>query len=172
LLAEYSPGTFTQWVGDNVDHNAGTLDGRGTLHGMGSIAVSTPTDNVPLTAQSRVITRQQRVKVNELVRDKGVPILQYANPHGRGLASIFYKPIVELQVSFTLPSELYSNLLWHSGWRFNNTTRPRANWSGFMENATHHLTVFANLKCSFYSCMYSTLIYIQGQAEQLNIPTP
>ncbi len=78
----------------------GTLDGSGTLHGMGIIAVSTPKDNVPLTAKSRVITRQQRVKVNELVRDKGVPILQYVSPRNRGLASITYKPIVELQVPF------------------------------------------------------------------------
>ena len=28
LLAEYFPGTFTQWVADNVDHNVATLDGR------------------------------------------------------------------------------------------------------------------------------------------------
>ena len=29
LLTEYSPGTFTQWVADNVDHNVATLDGQG-----------------------------------------------------------------------------------------------------------------------------------------------
>ena len=41
LLLEYLPGTFTQWVADNVDHNEGTLDGKGTVHDMGIIAVST-----------------------------------------------------------------------------------------------------------------------------------
>jgi len=25
--------SFTQWVGDNVDHNTGTLDGCATFHG-------------------------------------------------------------------------------------------------------------------------------------------
>ncbi|CAB4000918.1 Hypothetical predicted protein [Paramuricea clavata] len=40
LLAEYFPGTFTEWVADNVDHNVATLDGQGTFHGMGIIAVS------------------------------------------------------------------------------------------------------------------------------------
>lgn len=42
LLSEYTPGTFTQWVADNVDHNVITLDGQGTFHGMGIIAISTP----------------------------------------------------------------------------------------------------------------------------------
>ena len=74
LLAEYFPGTFTQWVADNVDHNVATLDGKGTLHGMGIIAVSTPKDSVPLTTKSRVIARQQRVKVNELVRNTHLTI--------------------------------------------------------------------------------------------------
>ena len=51
-----------------------TLDGISTLHGIGIIAVSTPRESVPLTAKSQVIARQQRVKVNELVRNKGVLI--------------------------------------------------------------------------------------------------
>ena len=82
---------------------------------MGIIAISTPKDNVPLCAKSRKISRQQRIKVDEVVREKGVPILQYyVGPHEKGLASVFYKPVIELQVPHTLPSELYSNLLWHS----------------------------------------------------------
>jgi len=32
------PSCFTQWVGDNVDHNTGTIDGHGSFHGMGLIA--------------------------------------------------------------------------------------------------------------------------------------
>ena len=75
LLAEYLPDAFTQWVADNVDHNVASLDGTGSLQGMGIIAVSTPKDNVPLIAKSRVISRQPRVKVTELVKDEGVPIL-------------------------------------------------------------------------------------------------
>ena len=82
LLAEYFPGTFTQWVADNVDHNVASLDGNSSLHGMGIIAISTPKDNVPLCAKSRKISRQQRIKVDEVVREKGVPILQYyVGPH-------------------------------------------------------------------------------------------
>ena len=31
--------TFVQYVGDNVDHNIATLNGKGTFHGMGIIAM-------------------------------------------------------------------------------------------------------------------------------------
>ena len=90
LQSSYLPGAFAQWVADNVDHNVASLDGTGSLHGMGIIAVSTPKDNVPLIANSRVISRQPRVKVTELVKDKEVPILQYVGPHVQPLASVLY----------------------------------------------------------------------------------
>ena len=94
LLAEYFPGTFTQWVANNVDHNVASLDGNGSFHGMGIIAISTPKDDVPLCAKSRKISRH--IKVDEVVREKGVPILQYyVDPHEKGLASVFYKPVIE-----------------------------------------------------------------------------
>ena len=76
LLTEYPQGTFTQWVTDNVDHNIATLSGEGTFHGMGIIAVSTSKDKTHLVKKSRVISRQQRIKVSELVNDKGVSIIQ------------------------------------------------------------------------------------------------
>ena len=53
LITEYFPGTFTQWVADNVDHNVATLDGQGTFHGMGIIANSQ--SNTPLITKSRAI---------------------------------------------------------------------------------------------------------------------
>ena len=146
LLSEYLPGTFTQWVADNVDHNIGTLGGKGNLHGMGIIAVLTPHSAIPLSTKSWVITSQRKRNTNFVL----------CSPTEKGLASVFIKPVVELQVSHTLPPELYSNLLWHSGWMFIKAAVPSSNWSGFME-----------------SCVYSTLIYIQRrQAEELNTPSP
>ena len=183
LLAEYFPGTFTQWVADNVDHNVATLDGQETFHGMGIIAVSSPKDNTPLVSKSRVIRRQRRLTVDDLVKDKGVPIFQYTWPPKKGLASVIYKPILQLQVPYTMPSELCSDLLWHSGWIFSTATRPRSNWSGFMQHMFSdnlHLTPksevlllpIIDLNPSDETCIYSTLTYIERQAEQLNIPTP
>ena len=57
LLSEYIPGTFTQWVADNVDHNVVSLDGQGSFHSMGIIAVSSSKDAVPLHTRARVILR-------------------------------------------------------------------------------------------------------------------
>ena len=59
-----------------VDHNIATLSGEGTFHGIGIIAVSTSEDKTHLVKKSRVISRQQRIKVSELVNDKGVSIIQ------------------------------------------------------------------------------------------------
>ena len=58
MLTEYLPGTFTQWVANNVDHNVATLNGEGTFHGMGIIAVLTSKDETPLISKAWVISRQ------------------------------------------------------------------------------------------------------------------
>ena len=131
--SEYPPDTFTQWAANNVDHSVAILDGQGTFHGMGIIAISTAKDHAPLKVQlwTWIISRQQYTKVNVLVKDKGVPIVKYVDFPKKGLASVMYKPTIQLQFPYTLPSDLYSDLLWHSGWVFNEA-RPRPNWSGFM----------------------------------------
>ena len=49
IIAQYIPGTFTQLVADNIDHNVATLNGQETFHGMGIIADSTPKDKKPIT---------------------------------------------------------------------------------------------------------------------------
>jgi len=149
-----------------------SLDGTGNLHGMGIIAVS-------LYA---MISRKPHVKVTELVKDKGVPILQYVSPPVQSLASVFYKPIIEIQIPYTAPSDFYSNLLWYSGWTFSDIAR-RVNWSGFMQNAFSSyndsycksdmlLLPIIDLSPSDDNFMYSTLSYIRHQAELVNIPTP
>ena len=51
-LQQYFPGSFVQWIADNVDHNIVTLDGKGTFHGMGIVASSTASNN---SLQSHVI---------------------------------------------------------------------------------------------------------------------
>ena len=37
---ECFPAMFTQWVGNNVDHNVDSLDGSGSFDGMGLIAIA------------------------------------------------------------------------------------------------------------------------------------
>ena len=43
---------FLQYSADNVDHNMRSIDGKGTFHGMGIIAMVTP-----LTKTSRTIPK-------------------------------------------------------------------------------------------------------------------
>ena len=122
LLTEYLPGAFTQWVGDNVDHNLATLDGQGTFHGMGIIALTTPKDCQVLSCPT--IKRHKSVNVHELVKNKGVPILQYQGSIKEASALLTFKPIIELQVPYTLPLQLCSDTLWHSGWIFSEEAKP------------------------------------------------
>ena len=108
-------------------------------------------------------------------------------PPKKGLSSVMYKPTIQLQFPYTLPSDLYSDLLWHSGWMFSNEARPRPNWSGFMQHIysdTHAsnqcqvsnsevlLLPIIDLSPTDHSCIYSTLGYIQSQAIHLNTPKP
>jgi len=71
LLSEYIPGTFTQWLADNVDHDVVSLDGQGSFHGMEIIAVSPPKESVPLHIRTRVIPRLSRISANEVEETKG-----------------------------------------------------------------------------------------------------
>ena len=69
ILHSIPCGTFTQFVGDNVDHNICTLDGKRTFHGMGILAASTYKDGIqtqtlpikrhPFT-QNTAITQKKR----------------------------------------------------------------------------------------------------------------
>ena len=40
VLQTIAADSFSQWSADNVDHNVKTIDGKGSLHGMG-IVIST-----------------------------------------------------------------------------------------------------------------------------------
>ena len=45
-------------IGDNVDHNARTLDGKNTFHGMGMIAATIPYQN----ANSLLVPRKSVIE--------------------------------------------------------------------------------------------------------------
>ena len=64
-------GQFVQYAADNVDHNIQTLDGYGTFHGMGMVAILTPGKCV-----THVIPRH-KVTTNEILRSRQVTIHYY-----------------------------------------------------------------------------------------------
>jgi len=111
ILTGYLPGTFTQCVADNIDHNVATLGGHDTFHGMDIIAFSSPKSGTTLTTNSRVIKRQKHMKVKELVKDQGIPIILYISTLKRCPRAVTLKPFIELQVPYILLSKLSCNLL-------------------------------------------------------------
>ena len=70
-------GCFGQWSADNVDHNVRTLDGKGTLHGMG-IELSTTGANVA-AASSKLpyIPRQRLMEQGDVAQNNSCcPVLR------------------------------------------------------------------------------------------------
>ena len=62
---------FTQWVGDNVDHNIQTLTGKRKFHGMGIISTRSNSNS-----NFKAISRKQHKSVTNLA-DCGVKVESY-----------------------------------------------------------------------------------------------
>ena len=86
-----------------------------------------------------------------------------------------------MQVPYTLPLDISSDLIWHTGWLACEAEQPRPSWSGFMQQAFscdgYEKSEFlflpiVDLNPSNETCIYSTLLYIENQALQLGIPVP
>lgn len=76
-----------------------------------------------------------------------------------------------------------SDLLWHLGSISSDVEKARPNWSGSMQHIFNSddnfvpksevlLLPIVDMNPSDDDCIYSTLTYIQTQAQRLNIPTP
>ena len=77
------PGSFVQWIADNVDHNSRTIDGKNTFHGMGIVTSVTPS----LSSLSTAIKRSHDSKnIKPLSCSKSIPLRDY---HGKALLPAF-----------------------------------------------------------------------------------
>ena len=100
-----------------MDHNIVTLDGQGTFHGMGIIAVCTKTSRSDENYfNEERILRMKRVRAGEIIKNRGIKIQLYCSPEKPGLSSISFKSKKQLQTPFTLPLSLNLDLLWSSSW--------------------------------------------------------
>ena len=111
LLREYLPGTFTQWMADNVDHNPMTLDGKDSLHAMGCVSSTIFERNAHIKLQP--IKRQKRKLAYQIIQGKGIPVVEYSPPENSGLSSVFFKPELQLQMPYILPPDTSLDMLWH-----------------------------------------------------------
>ncbi|KAL8575022.1 hypothetical protein ACOMHN_063554 [Nucella lapillus] len=82
---------FLQYVGDNMDHNACTLNGNHTFHGMGIIASATPG-----TSQARAVPRLNVTSKD--VKDVGTIDITYFQGNRAHFGNIMYKDIEDLRM--------------------------------------------------------------------------
>ena len=137
------PTAFTQWSGDNVDHNVHTLDGSNTFHGMGIISMTTPYTRFASVENLNggqfapaVVLRLPHVKVGNLTKDRGIPIIYYTLPEKCSLSLLRFKPIQHFYYPYVLPTSVSSHLVWDAGIVCMDEGNPRPNWSGFMQQVS------------------------------------
>ena len=178
------PDAFTQWAADNVDHNVATLDGIGSFHGMGVIAMAVQHNTGSLNSGSfgeKAVARCKRMQVSQLTKHRGIKIHHYCAPEVSPFKLLCFKPRTDLNSLCCISPCLNLELLWHVGWYFRSSSNPRPCWSGFMQDvvkgvhppsADFRLLPIIDLNPNDRSCIYSTLLFVEQQAERLNIPVP
>ena len=127
------PKVFTQFAGDNFDHNIRTLDGLGTFHGMGIIAISTPFPGNSVLKERDKISQGKDITSEVSVNNKVIAMHNYMHPVKFALSSKEIKPLIKLQSPVILPSNDIGNLR-QASWYFRNSSNYRPNWSGYMQN--------------------------------------
>ena len=92
IIKSVIQGYFSQWSGDNVDHNV-SLNGKGLLHGIGVVLLSTSlNDNEARKLPSLpAIPGQKLKKAWDVVQGKGIPVLQCEIPEEAGLSKLMSK---------------------------------------------------------------------------------
>ena len=162
---------FTQWIGDNVDHNVCTIDGKNTFHGMGIISSSMESSSLTI----KIPRIKKLLKVGDITESKGIPLLQYINEGRQTLATVKLTKLKDLPESINRSKN--ANLIWQMGYFFK---KEQPQWSGFMQRnlsgnhpgkANFCFLPIINLNSSDESCIFSTLVFIENQAKILNIPT-
>ena len=99
---------LSQWSEDNVDHNVSSLNGKGVLHEMGVVVLSTClSDHEARKLPSlRAIPGQKLKKASDVVQEKDIPILQYEIPEESGLSKLMFKKMSEITFPSLQPKDL------------------------------------------------------------------
>ena len=118
------------------------------------------------------------MKVEDLIKDRGIPIKPYILPVISGLSKIKFKPLVQLKSPFVLPKDILLDLMWHSARFLKN---PLPSWSGYMSKISQgdypgvsdtQMLPIIDLDPTNLTCIFSTLSFIVKQAKHLNMKTP
>ena len=160
----YNQEHYVQYVADNVDHNVATLDGTGTFHGMGIIAVVTP------QIQARKIVPKVPVNAKDIAAVGRINIEFFKIPPKIPPLSYLQLPCIQVEDP---TSQL--DVLWKSSLLLRS---PRPSWSGTMQMLHHGnypgqaSVVFLpmiDLAPSDPSCIFSTLKFVTSQALEYDV---
>ena len=138
---------FIQYIGDNVDHNSRTLDGRDTFHGMGIIVAATSR----LDSHS-VIPRLKNVATED--------ILKLTN-----IERVILPSKKKIQIKFqTLHDPIQNSIdslstMWAATWLL-NPKQPL--WSGYMQMVGFMPII--DLKSPDPICILSTMKFVTEQS--------
>ncbi|WAR07353.1 LOW QUALITY PROTEIN: hypothetical protein MAR_017311, partial [Mya arenaria] len=118
--------SYTKFVADNVDHNACTLDGHGTFHGMGIIACTSPGSDVKMPIPIKEIPLEEILELGKI----RIKFVSHSNSVEPGLVfenlqSESNHLVNELQTEDE-HFDLFSKIIWSL-----NTRRP--SWSGIIQ---------------------------------------
>ena len=171
---------FMQFIADNVDHNIVTFNGEGTFHGMGILSATV--GNGKFNTEVRLKRPSKLVKIEDLMsKSPAISIRDYIAPERSKFTALKLKPMVELMSPYVLPKSVSLDIKWKIATLFSKPERPCPNWNGYMQLMTEdnhsqeaiftfHLII--NMNPSNYTCIYTTLCYIEDQCQKLDIQTP
>ena len=172
--------SFTQWSADNVDHNVRTLDGKGSLHGMGIVYSITNKFSSSDSTSLPLVKHNKLKKVKDLNSHQGIYIKNYTPSATTGLSKLVFKKRSSLDVmqEFDIPAKY--GILWNCA-IFLRERGTRPNWSGYMNEVCSReypgqsnvsLLPIIDLNPGDLSCIYSTLIFIIDQSKRINVKIP
>ena len=119
--------SFTQWSADNVDHNVRTLDGKGSLHGMGIIFSTTSKFGPSYRTRNSPIKRNKLKKVEDVIKKQGIPIKNYSPSSTTRLSNLIFEERCALDIMQDIYAPIQLDLLWNSA-IFLKEKGTRPNW--------------------------------------------
>jgi hypothetical protein len=152
-------GSFVQFIADNADHNAATLDGHGTFHGMGMMAGFSPSFKVDRAVPRKSVNKKElqaaaKVPIKPWTQEKKQPPLLYGQHDTTPLNTTWCA----------------CDLLWKISWPLR---QDRPSWSGWMQGivkgshpgkSMFQFLPMIDLDPSNITCIHSTLHFICDQA--------
>ena len=124
-----------------------------------------------------LIPREKLKCVNEVIKDKGIPIEKYIPARVSALSALKLRPVNDLRLTLKNKTGSSHDLLWHIAYIFHNH---RPGWSGYIQSIAtgtystkSHITFLpvVDPSASDLTHIYSVLQYICNQAAKLNIAT-